>query len=89
MTIFTIAEGTRTIKIGYSIAEMEEKLEKLIEEDKKLEYKLGKLKTLKKISLRVKEMKLGLFIPDDKKDTILVKEPYEHVNKNSYGKIEA
>ncbi len=86
MTIFTISESSRTVKIGYNIARMEKELKKLSEKNKKLEYKSGRLKVPEKISLRVKDMKLNLIIPDKGKDIILVKKPHEHVNKNPHGK---
>ncbi len=86
MTIFTITESSRTINIGYNIARMEQELRKLSEENKKLEYKSGKLKVREMVSLRVKDMKLNLIIPDKDKDIILVKKPQEHMDKNPHGK---
>ncbi len=86
MTIFTISESSRTVKIGYNIARMEKELKRLSEENKKLEYKSGRLKIPEKISLRVKDMKLNLIIPDKGKDVILVKKPHEHMNKDPHGK---
>ncbi len=86
MTIFTISESSRTVKIGYNIARMEKELKKLSEKNKKLEYKSGRLKVPEKISLRVKDMKLNLIIPDKEKDIILVKKPHEHMNKDPHGK---
>jgi cell division protein FtsL len=86
MTIFTISESSRTIKIGYNIARMEKELKKLSEENKKLEYKSDRLKVHEKVSLRVKDMKLNLIIPDEGKDIILVEKVREFKNKNPYGK---
>ncbi len=86
MTIFTISESSRTVKIGYNIARMEKELKRLSEENKKLEYKSGRLKIPEKISLRVKDMKLNLIIPDKGKGVILVKKPHEHMNKDPHGK---
>ncbi len=86
MTIFTISESSRTVKIGYNIARMEKELKKLSEENKKLEYKSDRLTVPEKISLRVKNMKLNLIIPDKGKDVILVKKPHEHMNKDPHGK---
>jgi hypothetical protein len=89
MTIFTISESSRTIKIGYNIAKMEKELIKLSEENKKLEYKSGKLKVREKVALRVRDMKLNLVIPDkgDKgKDIMLVKKPHGHMHKNPHGR---
>jgi hypothetical protein len=86
MTIFTISESSRTIKIGYNIAKMEKELKILSEENKKLEYKSGKLKVHEMVSLRVKDMKLNLVVPAKGKDIILVKKPQEHMNKNPHGK---
>ncbi len=86
MTIFTISESSRTIKIGYNIAKMEKELIKLSEENKKLEYKSGKLKVREKVALRVRDMKLNLIIPDKGKDIMLVKKPHGHMHKNPHGK---
>ncbi len=86
MTIFTISESSRTVKIGYNIARMEKELKRLSEENKKLEYKSGRLKIPEKISLRVKDMKLNLIIPDKGKDVILVKKPHEHMDKDPHEK---
>ena len=86
MTIFTISESSRTVNIGYNIARMEKELKKLSEKNKKLEYKSGRLKVREKVSLRVKDMKLNLIIPDKGKDIILVKKPHEHMDKNPHGK---
>ncbi len=86
MTIFTISESSRTVNIGYNIARMEKELKRLSEENKKLEYKSGRLKVREKVSLRVKDMKLNLIIPDKGKDIILVKKPHEHMDKNPHGK---
>ncbi len=86
MTIFTISESSRTVKIGYNIARMEKELKKLSEKNKKLEYKSGRLKVREKVSLRVKDMKLNLIIPDKGKDIILVKKPHELMNKDPHGK---
>ncbi len=86
MTIFTISESSRVIRIGYNIARMEKELEKLSEENKKLEYKSSRLKVFEKVSLRVKDMRLNLIIPDKGKDIILVKKPHEYMNQNPHGK---
>ncbi len=88
MTIFTISEDSRVIKIGYEITEMEKELKKLSEENKKLALKSDKLKTYDKISLKVKDMKLDLIISDGYKDITIVKKPQEQPNKNLHGKIE-
>lgn len=88
MTIFTISEDSRVIKIGYEITEMEKELKKLSEENKKLALKSDKLKTYDKISLKVKDMKLNLIISDGYKDITIVKTPQEQPNKNLHGKIE-
>ncbi|MCP5005694.1 MAG: hypothetical protein GY941_17425 [Planctomycetes bacterium] len=87
MMIFTIAEGTRTIKIGYNIAEMEEELKGLLEENKSLEYKLSQSKTLETISQKVEELQLDLEITDTNDYIILVNEPYENRKRKSYGKV--
>ncbi|MDR4505359.1 MAG: hypothetical protein MRK01_11300 [Candidatus Scalindua sp.] len=89
MTIFTIAEGTRTIKIGYKTAEMEKKLKDLVEENKNLEYKLNQSKTFETISQRVEELKLGLVITNDRGYIILVNKVYEKGRKRPYGKVGA
>ncbi len=86
MTIFIISESSRTIKIGYSIAKMEKELIKLSEENKKLEYESGKLKVREKVTLRVRDMKLNLIIPDKGKDIMLVKKPHWHMHENPHGK---
>ena len=91
MTLFTISESSRTIKIGYNISRMEKELKKLPEETKKLKYKLGKLKTLKIISLKVKDMKLNLIIPNNSengRDIAIVKKPHKHLDKNPHEEIE-
>lgn len=87
MTIFTIAEGTRTIKIGYKTAEMEKELKNLVEENKNLEYKLDQMKTLDMISQRVEELKLDLVITNDKGYIILVNKAYEKGKKKPYGRV--
>jgi hypothetical protein len=65
---------------------MENELKKLSEENKKLEYKSGKLKMCEQLALRVKNMKLNLIVPDKGKDIILVKRLREHTDKNPHGK---
>ncbi|GJQ57300.1 MAG: hypothetical protein D8M57_18100 [Candidatus Scalindua sp. AMX11] len=89
MTIFTIAEGTRTIKIGYNIAEMEKELKGLVEENKSLEYRLNQSKTLERISKRVEDLELGLVITNDNGYIILVNKAYGRVKKIPYGKVGA
>ncbi len=86
MTIFTISESSRVIRIGYDIARMEGELKKLSEENKKLEYKSSRLKVFEKVSLRIKDMRLNLIIPDKGKDIILVKKLHEYMDKNPHGK---
>ncbi len=86
MMIFIVSESSRTIKIGYNIAKMEKELIKLSEENKKLEYKSGKLKVREKVALRVRDMKLNLIIPDKDKDIMLVKKSHGHMHKNPHGK---
>jgi hypothetical protein len=51
-----------------------------------LKYKSSRLKVFEKVSLRVKDMRLNLIIPDKGKDIILVKKPHEYMNKNPHGK---
>jgi hypothetical protein len=89
MTIFTIAEGTRAIKIGYNIAEMEKELKDLVEENKSLEFKLNQSKTLEMISKKVEELELGLVITNDNGYMILVNKAYGRVKRKPYGKVDA
>lgn len=86
MTIFTISESSRTIKIGYNIAKMEKELKILSEKNKKLEYKSGKLKGREMVSLKIKDMKLNLIVPAKYKDIILVKRPHDDMSKNHHEK---
>jgi len=88
MTIFTIAEGTRTIKIGYEIPLKEKELVNLLEENKNLKYKLDKSKTLEMISQKVNELQLGLVMTDDEGYIIIVNEACEKMNGNPHGKRE-
>ncbi len=89
MTIFTIAEGTRTIKVGYNIAEMEVELKDLVEENKNLKYKLNQSKTFEKISQRVENLRLGLVITDDEGSFILVNEAFKKRKRKPFGKVGA
>ena len=72
MAIFTMSEGSRKIKIGYDIMKMENELARLSEESKKLKFRSGKLRKPEKISMKVKDMDLGLSIKEDE-DIAVVK----------------
>ncbi len=88
MAIFTMSEGSREIKIGYNIMKMENELVRLSEENKKLKFKSVKLRKPEKISMKVKDMDLGLSIKEDE-DIAVVKESYKYLNKKLLGKVEA
>ncbi len=88
MAIFTMSEGSREIKIGYNIMKMENELARLSEENKKLKFKSVKLRKPEKISMKVKDMDLGLSIKEDE-DIAVVKESYKYLNKKLLGKVEA
>ncbi|MHC4267967.1 MAG: hypothetical protein ACYSTS_05835 [Planctomycetota bacterium] len=88
MAIFTMSEGSRKIKIGYDIMRMENELARLSEESKKLRFKSGKLRKPEKISMKVKDMDLGLSIKEDE-DIAVVKKFHKNLNKKLFGKIEA
>ncbi len=88
MAIFTMSEGSRKIKIGYDIMRMENELARLSEESKKLRFKSGKLRKPEKISMKVKDMDLGLSINEDE-DIAVVKKFHKNLNKKLFGKIEA
>ncbi|ODS33410.1 MAG: Cell division protein FtsL [Candidatus Scalindua rubra] len=47
MTIFTISEDSRVIKIGYEITEMEKELKKLSEENKKVSTQVRQIEDLR------------------------------------------
>ena len=88
MAIFTMAEGTKKIQIGYDITRMEDELVRLSEERKKLKFKSDKLRKQDKISMKVKDMKLDLSIPKDE-DISVVKKFHRHLDKKLGSKIEA
>lgn len=89
MTIFIISESSRTVKVGYDIANTEEELRKLLVESKKLEFRSDMLKTPKKIALRVKDMKLNLVMMDSggRSDVAIVKNSRRYQNRNRRGEI--
>ena len=88
MAIFTMAEGTKKIQIGYDITRMEDELVRLSEERKKLKFKSGKLKKPEMISMKVQDMKLNLNVQEDEEIAIVKKSP-EHLDKKLESKIEA
>ncbi len=88
MTIFIISESSRTVKVGYDIANTEEELRKLLVESKKLEFRSDLLKTPKKIALRVKDMKLNLVMMDSGGSAVaIVKNSRRYQNRNRRGEI--
>jgi len=88
MAIFTMAEGTKKIQIGYDITRMEDELVRLSEERKKLKFKSDKLRKQDKISMKVKDMKLNLSVQKDEGVAVVKKSP-EHLEKEPGNKIEA
>ncbi|MBT3879960.1 MAG: hypothetical protein HON76_22055 [Candidatus Scalindua sp.] len=88
MAIFTMAEGSRKIQIGYDITRMENELVRLSEESKRLKSKSDKLRKPDKISMKVKNMKLDLSIEDDENIAVVKKYP-KHLDKKPGNKIEA
>ncbi len=88
MSIFTMSEGSRKIKIGYDIMKMESEIAGLTEERKKLILKSDKLKKPKKISMKVADMDLGLIIREVE-DIEVAKRSRKHLSKKLPGKIEA
>ena len=88
MAIFTMSEGSRIIKIGYEVTKMENELAKLSEEGKKLRFKSDKLKRPELISLKVKDMKLDLIVPEEE-GVAIVKKSHKSLSKRLPGKIEA
>ncbi len=88
MAIFTMAEGSRKIQIGYDITRMENELMRLSEESKRLKSKSGKLRKPDKISMKVKDMKLDLSVQKDE-DIAVVKKSHKHLDKKLGSKIEA
>ncbi len=88
MAIFTMAEGSRKIQIGYDITRMENELVRLSEECKRLKFKSDKLRKQDKISMKVKDMKLNLSIQEDE-DIAIVKKSPELLEKEPGNKIEA
>ena len=88
MAIFTMSEGSRKIKIGYDIMEMENELAMLSEEGKRLKFESGRLRKQEKISMKVNDMELGLSIKEDE-DIAVVKKDHKRMNKKLLGKIEA
>ncbi len=88
MAIFTMSEGSRIIKIGYDVTEMENELARLSEESKKLRFKSDKLKKSELISLKVKGMKLDLIVQEEE-GIAIVKKSHKSLNRRLPGKIEA
>lgn len=88
MAIFTMAEGSRIIKIGYDVTKMENDLARLSEENKKLRFKSDKLKWPEIISSKVKDMNLNLIIQEEE-GIAVVKKSHKSLNKKLLGKIEA
>ncbi len=88
MSIFTMSEGSRKIKIGYDIMKMESEIAGLTEESKKLVLKSYKLKQPKKISMKVRDMGLGLSIREVE-DIAVAKKSRKHLSEKIPGKIEA
>ncbi|MCP4252290.1 MAG: hypothetical protein GY775_02580 [Candidatus Scalindua sp.] len=80
MAIFTMAEGSRKIQIGYDITRMENELVRLSEESKRLKFKSGKLKKSDKISMKVRDMKLDLSVQEDE-DIAVARESHKHLDK--------
>ncbi len=88
MTMFIISESSRTVKVGYDIANTEEELRKLLAENKKLEFRSDLLKTPKKIALRVKDMKLNLVMMDSGGSAVAIaKNSRRYQNRNRRGEI--
>lgn len=83
-----MSEGSRIIKIGYDVTEMENELARLSEESKKLRFKSDKLKRPEMISLKVKGMKLDLIVQEEE-GIAIVKKSHKSPNKRLLGKIEA
>ncbi len=88
MAIFSMSEGSRIIKIGYDVTEMENDLARLSEDSKKLRFKSDKLKRPEMISLKVKGMKLDLVVQEEESIAVVKKSP-KSLNKSLPGKIEA
>ncbi len=88
MAIFTMSEGSRIIKIGYDVTKMENDLARLSEDSKKLRFKSDKLKRPELISLKVKDMKLDLIVPEEE-GIAIVKKSHKDLSKRLPGKIEA
>jgi hypothetical protein len=88
MAIFTMAEGTKKIQIGYDITRMEDELVRLSEQRKKLKFKSDRLRKQDKISMKVKDMKLNLSVQKDEGVAVVKKSP-EHLEKEPGNKIEA
>jgi len=83
-----MSEGSRKIKIGYDIMEMENELAMLLEEGKRLKFESGRLRKPEKISMKVNDMELGLSIKKEE-DIAVVKKIYKRMDKKLFGKIEA
>lgn len=81
-------EGSRKVSIGYKVAKMETELMCLIEENKKLKIKSGKLRSSDSISLKVINMNLGLHNQKDK-DIAVAKKSSRGKDKRFHVKIEA
>jgi len=88
MSIFTMSEGSRIIRIGYDVTKMENDLARLSEESKKLRFKSDKLKSSEMIALKVKDMSLNLIIREEESIAV-VKKSHKSSNKKLPGKIEA
>ncbi len=88
MAIFTMAEGSRKIQIGYDITRMENELVRLSEEGKRLKFKSKNLKKQDKISMKVKDMGLDLGIQEEE-DIAVAKKLHKRLEKKFGTKIEA
>ncbi len=88
MTMFIISESSRSVKVGYDIANTEEELRKLLAENKKLEIKTDWLKTPRKMALRVENMKLNLVLMDSGGSSVAVaRNSRRYQNRNRRGEI--
>ncbi len=88
MAIFTMAESSRKIQIGYDITRLENELVKLSEESKKLKFKSCMLKKPDKILSKVRDMNLGLSVQEDEEIAVARKSHKSLDNKLEH-KIEA
>ncbi|MFN3531477.1 MAG: hypothetical protein ACK41Q_03035 [Candidatus Brocadia sp.] len=65
MAVFVVWERNKIIEIGYQVAKLQRNCDELSEENRKLNYYVGRLKTPENIVYKVQSLKLPLILQED------------------------